>query len=259
MSNSKYVFIFFLVFLCVNVFSQSTIEKIVWSKKPIFLHLKTGLERIIIFPAKKITVEIDSRIDSAVNVTALDGILYIKALKNFPATRIRVIAIPTNQTFLFDLKASSSGGDFPLEIILPERIQNLESTATAQPGYIAMSRYAVQQIYAPLRIRKIDSRFSEVRLLKSSSRHLYRGGDLSAIPYRSWRAGKLYVTAIQLHNNSDYRCELDFRMIRGQRLWKSAVFQHSYLSAKNTKNDRTFLYLVSDKPFNQVNFAESLD
>ncbi len=49
----------------------SKTERIVWTKKAIYLHLKVGKERNIIFPSKKITVSIDRRIDPLLKVTQL--------------------------------------------------------------------------------------------------------------------------------------------------------------------------------------------
>lgn len=232
-------------------------EKIIWARKAINLHLKTGKERTIIFPARKITVAIDRRIDALVEATPLDGTLYIKAYKQFPVTRIRVTSEDSGQTYLLDLKSSAQGSNNIVEILLPKRTL-VSYPADSQPGLVEMSRYAAQQIYAPRRVIRNDSRFREVHVARLKSRRLYRGGDIITVPYRAWRAGNLYVTSIQVSNDSSYSVNLDFRMIRGMGVWKSAVFQHIRVTPKGSRSDQTFMYLVSLRPFNETNYEEAL-
>lgn len=234
------------------------VERIVWAKKVVHLHLKTGKERTVIFPSQKISVSIDRRIDPFLQVTPLDGTLYIKAHKTFSVTRIQVTGEDNGQIYLLDLQASEKGSNNIVEILLPKRTR-VSSPVNSQPGYVVMSRYAIQQIYAPRRLVNMDSRFTEVNVAGQKSRRLYRGGDIISRPHRSWRAGNLYVTAIQVMNDSQYPVYLDFRMIRGQGVWKSGVFQHASVTRKGTLSDQTFMYLVSSRPFDEINYEEAIE
>ncbi len=179
-------------------------------------------------------------------------------MKAFKRTRIRVIGQETGQTYLLDLEASERGSFNVVEILLPKRTVIKKPKVSEQPDLVELSRYASQQIFSPRRIIKKDDRFNEVQLSKGKTKRLYRGGDVVIEPYRSWRAGDLYVTAVRVFNNSVYPIDLDFRMIRGQTAWKSAVFQHARITQKGSRADSTFMYLVSARPFHEVNYEEAI-
>lgn len=253
------VSILFLIIVVVCVATAETgTEKILYSRQPVTIHLKTGSERSIVFPAKKLLVSIDRRIDTDLQTTPLDGILYLKAIKDFPRTRIRVIAQDTGQTYLLDIEASDKGNTAIVEIVLPKKQLSAREETNDQPDMIAMSRYAAQQLYAPRRLVTEDVKYSEIQVIREATRRLYRGGDVIATPYKSWRAGVLYVTAVRLQNSADYAIDLDFRQIRGPMAWRSAVFQHMRLSPHGSAEDQTFLYLVSDREFNEIKYEEAI-
>jgi hypothetical protein len=81
-------------------------------------------------------------------------------------------------------------------------------------------------------------------------KHLIHGIKINAKAISSWRYASLYVTAIELKNQTRKYIILDPRMIRGQ--WKAATFQHVRLHPTGSESDTSALYLISDRPFHEV-------
>lgn len=116
-------------------------------------------------------------------------------------------------------------------------------------GYVALTRFAAQQIYAPARLAEQPTGISNVPLPAAGDAvPLYRGGRITATPAASWRGrGGLYVTAVTVVNATDEALALDPRLARGD--WLAATFHHRKLGPKGQPDDTSTLYLISDRPF----------
>jgi len=120
------------------------------------------------------------------------------------------------------------------------------NNATGQYSYVALSRFAAQQLYAPLRL--VQARPGIVRVpVGRDPVDLLRGGKIDALPLVAWQAGGLYITAVKLTNRTDQPQTLDARDLRGP--WLTATFQHNRLLAVGTDADTTAVYLISVRPF----------
>ena len=113
-------------------------------------------------------------------------------------------------------------------------------------GYVTLTRFAAQQLYAPARLLKDLPGVVRVPV-KRKKVPLVRGAAVTAEPLVAWRAGDLYLTAVKLTNRTDRALTLDPRTLRGD--WLTAAFQHNRLLPKGDESDTTALYLISKRPF----------
>ena len=145
---------------------------------------------------------------------------------------------------------STSAPAVPIVVTLdePGTAENrlAETDNGVQHGYVSLTRYAAQQLYAPMRL--LSSVPGIVRVpVQRGSVALVPGDTVEAQPLVAWRAGHLYVTAVKLRNRSRKAQVLDPRTLRG--VWLSAAFQHARLLPAGDEADTTAVYLVSAQPF----------
>ena len=115
-------------------------------------------------------------------------------------------------------------------------------------GYVALTRYAAQQMYAPRRLVREPPGILRAPLTDKPV-PLVRGGAVEAMPLVSWQAEGLYVTAVKLTNATHRPLILDPRGLRGR--WLAATFQHARLLPAGDPADTTCVYLISARPFEE--------
>jgi integrating conjugative element protein (TIGR03749 family) len=250
----------FLAFTCASVFAAETIpERIVWRKEPIGLELTVGKERRVDFPGP-VKVGLPPQIESAVRVQSIAGTVYLLAHSAFDPTRVMVRETESGRMYLLDVAASGDGGSGPpVEVYAGEESNSGRNRPTndsigedtrppALPsyGYVTLTRFAAQQLYAPARLLKDLPGVVRVPV-KRKKVSLVRGAAVTAEPLVAWRAGDLYLTAVKLANGTGRALTLDPRTLRGD--WLSAAFQHNRLLPKGDESDTTALYLISTRPF----------
>ena len=230
-------------------------ERIEWNKTPIQLDLKVGHERLVHLPgAVKVGVPASSQ--PLLRTQSVNGTVYLLASAPFDTTRVMVQSIDGGQMFLFDVSASQEGGQaHPVQVYVKTNGEGHAETtdsslasqdATAQYSYVALTRFAAQQLYAPARL--IEDRPGIVRVpVMQEPIGLIYGGAIDATPLVAWRSGGLYVTAVKLTNRTDQPQTLDPRDLRGT--WLTATFQHNRLLAAGNEADTTAVYLISARPF----------
>lgn len=231
--------------------APDTPERIAWRKTPVAVELAVGSERLVHFPGA-VKVGVPPQLQGALRVQSIDGTLYLLASQPFAETRVIVRGIDNGQVYLLDLSAvADGGGSSSIEIYLPDGEPASESEPTAasgppQYGYVTLTRFAAQQMYAPARL--LQELPGVVRIpVKREPVALVRGDTVEAVPLVAWRAGDLYVTAAKLTNKTDRPQTLDPRTLRGR--WLTAAFQHNRLHEAGSEADRTVVYLISDRPF----------
>ncbi len=231
--------------------ATDTLERIAWRKTPIDVELAVDAERLLHFP-DAVKVGVPAPLRGALRVQSIDGTLYLLANQPFAATRVIVHGIDNGQVYLLDLSAvADGGGSGPIEIYLPDETspKGREPTTASGPpqyGYVTLTRFAAQRMYAPARL--LHELPGVVRVpIKREPVALVRGDTVEAVPLVAWRAGDLYVTAAKLTNTTDRPQTLDPRTLRGR--WLAATFQHNRLHEAGSEADRTVVYLISDRPF----------
>jgi len=232
-------------------------ERIEWKKIPIKLNLKVGKERLIHFPSP-VKVGLPGRLQPMLRAQSVDGTLYLLANSAFKTTRVMVREIETGKVYLFDITASKESGQTnPVQIYSTDnssgKLDETESLnnkgthpAFKQYSYVALIRFASQQLYAPARLLQNLPGITRTPVTRKPV-NLIHGGAIEAIPLVAWRTGNLYLTALKLINQTNQPQILDPRNIRGT--WLSAAFQHNRLLPAGDEADTTAVYLISARPF----------
>lgn len=230
--------------------STSPPERIPWQKAPIAVELPVGLERTIAFPGP-VKVGVPEWLERVVRVQSIAGTVYILASRPFPISRLIVRRLDDPAVYVLDVSAAPGTGDLtPLVIFHPDEAvdggEGRSDDDTTGYGYVTLTRYAAQQLYAPARL--LESLPGVVRVpVKEVPVALVRGGAVEAVPLVAWRANTLHVTAVRLTNQSKRPHVLDPRTLRGA--WLAATFQHNRLLPAGDEADQTVVYLISTRPF----------
>ena len=227
-------------------------ERVQWQKAPIAVALSVGNERMVHFRSP-VSVGIPAALRSLLRTQTVNGTVYWMAKAPFGRTRLMVREIDGGQTYLIDLSADTQAKPSAAMVVFVEETSEPEKRSTevgegARHGYVSLTRYASQQLYAPLRL--LPSVTGIVRVpVQRQSVPLVRGSRITAKPLVAWRAGHLYVTAVKLTNRTSKGQTLDPRTLRGA--WLSAAFQHARLLPAGSDADTTAVYLVSARPFSE--------
>jgi integrating conjugative element protein (TIGR03749 family) len=230
-----------------------TVERIAWQKQPIRLALRVGHERRVDFPAA-VHVGLPAALAPLLRTQSVNGTVYLLAQAPFEATRLLVKERERGQVYLFDVVATEAGGQtHPIEVFVEDSPDGASPGAAASAddnasplGYVALTRFAAQQLYAPARLLHDVPAIRRVPVSREPV-NLVRGGAIHATPLVAWRAGGYYLTAVKLTNRTDQPQVLDPRALRGA--WLTATFQHHRLRPAGEAADTTAVYLISARPF----------
>ncbi|MCP4129134.1 MAG: TIGR03749 family integrating conjugative element protein [Gammaproteobacteria bacterium] len=232
---------------------NDTFERIEWKKAPIRLELVVGQEQRIEFPAS-VKVGVPASVQVLLRTQSVNGTVYLLAHAPFGSNRLMVRELDSGRIYLFDVTATEEGGaSHPIQVYVTGDSGTTKDHATGgndsdkeQPGYIQLTRFAAQQLYAPSRL--VRDRPGIVRVPVSRDLvDLVHGGAIEATPLVAWRTNGLYVTAVKLTNRTNQAQTLDPRDLRG--VWLTASFQHHRLLPNGDEADTTAVYLISARPF----------
>lgn len=237
-------------------------ERVVWRKTPIAIPLIVGEERLIHFP-ESVSIGLPQSLTARLRSQSINGTLYLLARQSFESTRVMVRSENGGPLFVLDLSAELSNEERPplsdVQVVLEtskvaagsdgsdtDSAETTTGNRFSQWGYVALTRYAAQQLYAPERL--VPNTPGVVAIpVQGASVNLLRGGGVEAVPVAAWKAGLHYVTAVRMTNHSAKAVILDPRELRGA--WLAATFQHNRLLPSGTDEDTTAVYLISDRPF----------
>ena len=233
--------------------NPSVPERITWQKAPIEIALRVGEERRIEFP-DTVKVGVPAALQPILRVQSVAGTVYLLAHQSFEPTRVMVRTVEGGDIYLLDLAAGEESGPNPPVQILNPKVEKsdllAEEERAALPfpsyGYVALTRFAAQQLYAPTRLLRDLPGVVRVPVRREAL-NLVRGGQVAAEPLVAWRTFDLYVTAVKLTNRSFQAVTLDPRALRGT--WLTAAFQHNRLLPAGDEADTTAVYLISARPF----------
>lgn len=232
-------------------------ERVVWRKTPIAIPLVVGEERLIHFP-DSVSIGLPQSLTPFLRSQSINGTLYLLAGQPFESTRVMVRSENGGPLFVLDISAALNVDKRPplpeMQVVLEARKAEADGvvsdTGTAsqfnQWSYVALTRFAAQQLYAPERL--MPNAPGVVALpVKEAPVDLLRGGSVEAVPVAAWKAGSRYVTAVRLTNQTAKAVILDPRELRGA--WLAATFQHNRLLPSGGDADTSAVYLISDRPF----------
>lgn len=246
-----------------------------WERIPLALPLVVGQERIV-FVDQNVRVGMPRALEGKLRVQSTGGALYLLANEPIEPTRLQLQNMTSGEIMLVDIAATSGQANQPalepLKIVAGEHPagrygqqastpkqaarpttgatedgEQLEEPPTARretPVPVALTRYAAQMLYAPLRTVEPVEGIGQVNI----DRRLDLSTLLPTLPVEAsvlgaWRLDDYWVTAVKLRNTSVQQLILDPRDLMGN--FVAATFQHPYLGAQGDASDTTTVYLVT--------------
>ncbi|WP_336221636.1 TIGR03749 family integrating conjugative element protein [Citrobacter amalonaticus] len=229
-----------------------------WERLPLPVALHVGHERVVMVN-KNVRVGYPAGLDGKLRIQSSGGTVYLKASEPFPDARLQLKDMDSGALILLDVSASDGEALEPVELRYDNAVYGNDATdhpaqepddtppVTAlplAPAPVALTRYAAQMLYAPLRtveplagVREVSPR------LPDSITTLLPGEPVSATPLGAWQLAGDTVTAIRLQNQGAQRITLDPRSLQGD--FYAATFQHPWLGASGSPEDTTVVYLVT--------------
>jgi integrating conjugative element protein (TIGR03749 family) len=233
------------------------IELLRWERLPLALPLVVDQERIV-FVERNVRVGVPASVGNRLRVQSAAGAIYLLASEPIEPTRLQLQDADTGTVMLLDIAAEpAQDGQPPLE---PVRIIEAASAAAAAetddgsataappvratPQPVILTRFAAQNLYAPL--RTVEPVPGVVRV--TLRRDLPLDTLLPTLPVQAhalaaWRLDDLWVSAVRLRNSAAHWLDLDPRALQGHFL--AATFQHSTVGPSGTPEDTTVVYLVT--------------
>ncbi|MFW0756426.1 TIGR03749 family integrating conjugative element protein [Pseudomonas sp. H11T01] len=230
--------------------AAQAVELMHWERLPLAVPLVINQERVV-FVDEDVRVGLPSTLSGKLRVQSTGGTLYLRASEAIAPTRLQLQSVATGEIILLDIAATP--GEQPLE---PVRIlQNAQPQATdgepstapvakRTPIPVALTRYAAQSLYAPLRTVESLPGVRRVPLkLRTELPTLLPSENVSSTPLAAWRLGEYWVTAVKLRNRGAETVPLDPRRLQAQLF--AASFQHAFLGPVGSAEDTTVAYLVT--------------
>lgn len=244
------------------------VEILRWERLPLAVPLLVGQERVI-FLDRNVRIGIPASAGEHLRIQSAGGAIYLLASQPIPPTRLQLQDAESGALILVDIAAEpAKSGQAALEPVRivegddsaprrPERTETAPDTdedaqrTTAVPPRrrptpiaVVLTRYAAQNLYAPLRTVEPVAGIGRVNL----RRDLALDTLLPTLPIRvqalaAWRLEDQWVTAVRLTNTSARGVALDPRALAGD--FVTATFQHPTLGPAGRSTDTTVLYLVT--------------
>jgi integrating conjugative element protein (TIGR03749 family) len=253
-------------------FPTDDVGHLVWKGDPISVSLPVNKEKRIIFP-NAVSVDVKGALTAdQLRVLNNDKSLYLTALKSFQTTRIYVTLKESGEVILIDLVTDESASNGTQEInVKPKNnitiasngavstvsesiLPTGENTASNDPSFSDLIRYAWQEVYAPDRL--IQKTFNFARAPMHTEKFvsdLVYGDKVTAYPESSWISGNNYVTAVLLRNKYQHKTHINIHKdLCGD--WQAAsLYPNTNLESYGDKRgDSTFVFLVSNRPFGET-------
>lgn len=241
------------------------LEILRWERLPLAVSLHVDQERVV-FIDRNVRVGVPASLAGRLRVQSAGGAIYLRASEPIEPTRLQLQDADSGALILLDIAAEAApAGQAPLEPVriveaegAPTRYGDLTAAATADddtqdavsrtaretPVPVVLTRYAAQNLYAPLRTVEPVSGITRVNL----KRNLPLDTLLPTLPVRTrvlaaWRLDGLWVTAVRLTNTSKRWLSLDPRDLQGD--FVTGAFQHNTLGPAGTPDDTSVVYLVT--------------
>lgn len=111
---------------------------------------------------------------------------------------------------------------------------------------VTLTRFAIHSLYAPKRLLSTPEGVYRVPMETEKHVPLFYGASLDAMPLASWRAGTLFITAVELKNLTSRPINIDLKQLRGH--WQTAALYPSQKLKPRDAHETTSLFLISDAP-----------
>jgi len=242
------------------------IEILRWERLPLAVPLVVGQERVV-FIERNVRIGVPAGVGEQLRVQSAGGAIYLRANAPIAPTRQQLQDVESGALILLDIAAEPAKAGQPA--LEPVRIVESDVPTTrygepakpaattdddaqltavtakrATPVAVVLTRYAAQNLYAPLRTVEPVPGIGRVNLRRT----LELSTLLPTLPVRAqalaaWRLEDQWVTAVKLTNTSGRWLDLDPRALQGDFL--AATFQHPNLAPAGRAADMTVVYLVT--------------
>lgn len=222
---------------------ESTVQPIpefTYSIKPLALHLQVNRETRLHFK-HDIAVGLPDPLKSILRAETINQSLYLRPQQEFSTQRILIRNQESGRMIVLDIDANKKN-DWVHDIRIRSKSRQ-ENSETDDINAVVLTKFAAQQLLAPRRLQRTHPQVRRVSVKSSPGISLMRYGDATEVTLGCWHHGELYVTAIELRNNTSSAIVLDPTTLRGT--WVTATFHHSRLLPKGQRGDRSIVYLVS--------------
>ncbi|WP_145554163.1 TIGR03749 family integrating conjugative element protein [Yersinia bercovieri] len=253
--------------MCAVSLSVEAVELMKWERIPLQVPLTVGQERIV-FVNKNVRVGFPPELNGKLRVQSTGGAVYLLANSTFATTRLQLQNVENGELILMDISALvGEQVREPVSLIYQGELSSatasnntLVSTNDAPsskhkvsakdhspritiPLPIALTRYAAQSFYAPLRtLEPLPGIHAISHGLPLSITSLLPSEPITVQPLAAWGVQGYNLVALKLTNQHSGIVALDPRHLQGT--FYSATFQHRWLGAAGTPEDTTLLYLV---------------
>lgn len=238
-----------------DLLPNGKVERVVFDRRPISVVMDIGRERLVHLPWEA-AIEIPP--DADLDIQIIGTTAFLRAEK--PVSKTRVVAQGMNGEGYIPLDITVRRGvAVPDELEVYLKPQGSTAAQNAQrsgddpeedapaPDMVELSRYCLQQVYAPLRLVRPLPGLRQVEVRAAPVAGLYRGGAIQTMPIGAWRSTDQYVTAVRFSNRATTAIELDMEQLRGR--WLAATPQHWRLTSQGSEADTTVVCLISEQPF----------
>ncbi|HEN8735855.1 TIGR03749 family integrating conjugative element protein [Pseudomonas inefficax] len=219
-----------------------------WDRLPLAVPLTVGQERVLMLD-EDVRIGLPSAIASKLRVQSVGGTVYLRAAEALPPTRLQLQSVKSGDIILIDIEALEGSESLePVKIVAqaqaPDTEPQKDAAPEATPVPVVLTRYAAQNLYAPLRTVAPLPGVRRVPLTDSIAfSTLLPTERVSIKALAAWRLGDYWVTAVKIVNRGPGKVALDPRHL--QATLYAATFQHADLGLAGTPEDTTVAYLVT--------------
>ncbi len=226
-----------------------------WQGEPIRIQVPIGADRrIVVEGAEELRIGVPSDLEGAFQARSIGNSTWWQATIPLEREQILISAHPFSEMIIAEVTALPETPPLPnLVIRVPEPSASPAVTHRETPGFTKLTRWAIQQLYSPARLRTYLPTVT-LATVSSDPINLFRcgpvapsacGGAVQATPVAAWRTATHFVTAVHLENRTSESIVLDPRDLRGR--WRTAAFVNSRLAPVGHPHAATILVLISDE------------
>ncbi|AFK67209.1 MULTISPECIES: TIGR03749 family integrating conjugative element protein [Pseudomonas] len=219
-----------------------------WDRLPLAVPLTVDQERVLMLD-EDVRVGVPGTIAGKLRVQSVGGTVYLRAAEALPPTRLQLQSVKSGDIILIDIEALEGSEVLePVKIVAQAPASDVDAAKEAKPEttpvQVVLTRYAAQNLYAPLRTVAPLPGVRRVPLSDSVAfSSLLPTERVSIKALAAWRLGDYWVTAVKIVNRGPGKVVLDPRHLQATLF--AATFQHSDLGITGTPEDTTVAYLVT--------------
>lgn len=246
------------ILLVLFVFSLPAyaVEIVHYSNSPITIELSPDIERSIDFGDHvRVGITKGQKMKQLFRVQSAQGVVHLKAKKEFAKQRIQVEKFSDGRVILIDLISTKDKKSNELVKVVLEK-DNKPKAQTDAPEEkshiitpVELTRYASQQLFGPRRLHKNVAGISNIPVPFNDHIKVFKGENkffTTARPIMAIKGGGYYLTSLLIKNVTKQPISLSYLDINIP--FSHATFQHQTIHEVGSVGDSTVLYLLSKRP-----------